>query len=144
MTTTPLIPPSYIATDQNAAEEWKIPKMTRQQPRTRTQALTVIKLSCLINQSSGLKADNTEDELKMGNHAVKLWVLRLFKHHYTLQLCFDSAYKASLPAAHLCPKLEVSNFTNISRLVYLTITTNKRSLDFEFCETSSENHYWFC
>ena len=107
-------------------------KMTHQQPWTRTQELMVLKLSCSINQSSALKANNTEDELKMGNHAVKWGVLRIFKHHYTLQLRFDSAYKVSLPAAHLRPKLEVSNFTNISCLVYLTIITNKKSLDFEF------------
>lgn len=107
-------------------------KMTHQQPWARTQELTVLRLGCSIKQSSALKANNTEHELKIGNRAVKWWVLRLFKHHYTLQLCFDSPYKVSLPEAHLCPKLQVNNFTNISCLVYLTIVTNKKSLDFEF------------
>lgn len=91
----------------------------------------VLMLSFSINHSSALRANNTEDKLKMGNHAVKWWVLRPSKLHYTLQLCFDSAYKVSLPSAHLCPILEVSNFTNISCLVYLKIT-NEKSLNFEF------------
>lgn len=46
-------------------------KMTHQQPQTRTQELTVLQWSCIIDYSSALKANNAEDKLKMGSHAIK-------------------------------------------------------------------------